>query len=65
MYNDNYKEAKKHVLDSDKSRAEYYEIITNQIWGNRKNYDLCINCEIGNDKVIDIICDYIKMIGNN
>ena len=60
MYNDTYKEAKKHVMDSDKSRASYYEVITNQSWGDRQNYDLCLNCEIGNEKIIDIICDYIE-----
>ena len=61
MYNDNYNEARKHVLDSDRSRAAYYEVITNQLWGNRQNYDLCINCSIGSDKVVDLICEYIKM----
>ena len=60
MYNDTYKDAKKHILDSDKSRASYYEVITNKSWGNKENYDLCLNCEIGNDKIINIICDYIE-----
>lgn len=60
MYKDTYKEAKRHVLDSDKSRSAYYEIISNQSWGKKENYDLCINCEIGNENVIDIICEYIK-----
>ena len=60
MYNDTYKEAKKHVLNSDKSRASYYEVISNQSWGKKENYDLCINCEIGNDKVVNLICEYIK-----
>lgn len=60
MYNDTYKEAKKHVNDSDKSRATYYEVITNQQWGNMTNYDLCLNCEIGNEKAVNIICDYIE-----
>ena len=59
MYNDTYKEAKKHVLDSDKSRSSYYEVISNQVWGKKENYDLCINCEIGNESVINIICEYI------
>lgn len=54
------KDAKRHVLDSDKSRASYYEVISNQIWGKKENYDLCINCEIGNDKVADVICEYIQ-----
>ena len=34
MYKDTYQEAKKHVLDSDKSRSSYYEVISNQKWGN-------------------------------
>lgn len=49
-----------HVLDSDKSRASYYEVISNQAWGNKENYDLCLNCEIGNDKIVKIICEYIE-----
>ena len=65
MYNDTYKEAKKHVLDSDKSRSSYYEVITNESWENRENYDLCLNCEIGSDKAVDIICDYIEKRVNN
>lgn len=60
MYNDTYKDAKRHVLDSDKSRASYYEVISNQPWGKKENYDLCINCEIGNERVANVICEYIK-----
>ena len=60
MYKDTYQETKKHVLDSDKSRSSYYEVISNQKWGNVSNYDLCLNCEIGNQKIVDIICSYIK-----
>jgi len=51
VYNDTYEGAKKHELNSDKSRASYYEVITNQKWGNKGNYDLCLNCEIGSKKV--------------
>lgn len=60
MYNDTYDEAKIHVLNSDRSRASYYEVITNQKWGNRENYDLCLNCNIGTKKAVNIICDYIE-----
>lgn len=60
MYNDTYKEAKKHVLDSDKSRSSYYEVISNQPWGKKENYDLCLNCEIGNDAIVKVICEYIQ-----
>lgn len=62
MYNDTDKEAKKHILASDKSRASYYEAVSNQIWTKVDNYDLCINCKIGNDKVVNAICHYIEKI---
>lgn len=60
IYKDTYQEAKKHVIKSDKSRASYYEVISNQSWGDKANYDLCLNCEMGNDKIVKIICEYIK-----
>lgn len=60
IYKDNEKDAKKYILTSDKSRKSYYEVITNQSWGDKSNYDLCLNCEIGNDTIIKIICDYVN-----
>ena len=60
MYKDTHKEAEKHVVQSDKSRASYYEIIANKKWGDKENYDICLDCSIGNEKVVNIICDYIK-----
>ena len=59
-YGDNEKQAKKHILDSDKSRSTYYGVISNQVWGDKNNYDLCIDAKIGNENVVKIICDYIK-----
>ncbi len=60
MYNDTYNEAKKHINKSDKSRATYYEVIANKKWGDKENYDICLDCSIGNEKVVNIICDYVK-----
>lgn len=40
----------------------YYEVITNQKWGNIENYDLCLNCEIGSKRVVNIICEYIQEV---
>lgn len=59
-YGDNEKQAKKHILESNKSRANYYSIIANQTWGDKNNYDLCIDAKIGNKNVVKIICDYIR-----
>lgn len=60
IYKDDDKEAKKYAVQSDKSRANYYEIISNQVWGDKANYDLCMDCQMGNEKVANIICDFIK-----
>ena len=59
-YGDTEAKAKKHILNSDKSRAIYYGMIANQIWGDKKNYDLCIDAKIGNENVVELICNYIK-----
>lgn len=59
-YGDNEKEAKKHIIASDKSRAAYYGVIANKVWGDKNNYDLCIDARIGNENVVKIICNYIK-----
>lgn len=59
-YNDTKKEAETNILKSTKSRKMYYEVISNQVWGNKENYDLCINCNIENEKVVSIICNYVK-----
>lgn len=65
IYNDNEKNAKKHILDSNKSRANYYSIISNQTWGDKNNYDLCIDSSIGNENTVKIICTYINKKINN
>lgn len=59
-YGDNEKEAKKHIIASDKSRAAYYGVIANKVWGDKNNYDLCIDARIGNENVVKIICNYVK-----
>lgn len=56
-YGDTEEQAKKHILDSDKSRAKYYSIIANQTWGDKSNYDICLDSKIGNDNVVKIICN--------
>ena len=34
---------KRHILKIDKERAKYYAFYTDRKWGERTNYDLCIN----------------------
>ena len=59
-YGDNEKQAKNHILDSEKFRSNYYSAIANRNWGDKNNYDLCIDARIGNENVVKIICDYVK-----
>jgi putative MATE family efflux protein len=60
IYNDNDKTAKEYIEKSDKNRSTYYEIISDQIWGNKNNYDICLDCQIGNEEIVKIICNYAK-----
>ena len=59
-YGDTEKQAKANILKSDKSRANYYSAIANSTWGNKNNYDLCIDARIGNENVVKLICNYVK-----
>lgn len=62
IYKDSHKEAENNVIKSTKSRSMYYELISNQTWGMKENYDLCLNCQVGNEIIIKTICDYIKQV---
>ncbi len=33
----------RHIRDVDRRRARYYQFFTGQTWGDRLNYDLCVN----------------------
>lgn len=56
----NAKEAEKKMKKIDKERAEYYKHFTNQTWGDRNNYDICVDTsKLGIEKTIDVIEDYI------
>lgn len=37
------KKIKRHILKIDKDRAKYYQYYTGLKWGDKSNYDLCIN----------------------
>ncbi len=62
MYNDSEELAKKNIQKSDKNRASYYEMISGNTWGEKENYDLCIDSSIGKEKTAEIICDYLQKI---
>ena len=37
------KDLKQHILGIDKKRAKYYEFYTGHKWGDKLNFDMCIN----------------------
>ena len=55
------KEIKKQILSIDKNRAKYYDFYTGNKWGDKSNYDLCINTT---DLVIKEIVPVIAKIFN-
>lgn len=59
-YHDSEKEAKKHILKSNELRSNYYRALANQTWGDKNNYDLCIDARIGNKEAAKLIVTYVK-----
>ena len=55
------KELKRHILDVDKRRARYYQFFTGQTWGEKLNYDLCINTSGANiEDLVKVIAKLVK-----
>ena len=55
------KEATKKIKKMDKQRSDYYEHFTSKKWGDKSNYDICIDTsKIGVDQTIDILECYFK-----
>lgn len=53
--------AEKKIRQIDKQRADYYKHFTTQTWGDRDNYDLCIDTsKLGVSQTIDILEEYIR-----
>ena len=60
IYGDSAEDAKKNVRKSDEARASYYKNISEQTWGDRRNYELMIDSSIGVDASVDTICTYLQ-----
>ena len=56
------KELRRHIQDVDKRRSKYYQFFTGQTWGEKLNYDLCINSgKLGFEKTVELIESYINI----
>jgi len=52
-------QARKLMRQVDKDRASYYRYYTDQIWGERQNFDLVVNsARIGVDGCVKVICAF-------
>ncbi len=60
MYGDDKKKAKRYMEKADKARRIYYNNISGNNWGDKSNYDLCIDSSIGPEKTAKVILEYIK-----
>lgn len=53
--------AEKKIKQMDKQRAEYYKHFTSQTWGDKENYDLCIDTSrLGVDETIGMLENYVR-----
>ncbi len=59
-YNDSYEDAIRQIKKFDYSRSNYYSVITNKVWGDKSNYDLCIDSQIANESAAKIIYELVK-----
>lgn len=54
-------EAKKKIKTIDKQRAEYYKHFTSQKWGDKNNYEICIDSsKVGVEETVNILENYIR-----
>lgn len=57
------KEIQQKIVPIDKKRARYYEFYTDNKWGDKVNYDLCVNTgDTEIKKLADVLADFISNI---
>jgi cytidylate kinase len=63
VYGESDVKPEKRLKEKDKRRAAYYEIYTDQKFGDPKNYDICLNSgKLGIDECADIIVDLYQKL---
>ncbi len=55
VYHDTDYMSEQQLKGQDRSRADYYRFFTSYKWGNRNNYDILLNTDIGLDNVTDML----------
>ena len=55
------KQARQKIQAVDKERAEHYKRFTSQEWGDKNNYELCMDTsKIGVEETINMLEEYVK-----
>lgn len=65
MYGDTQSQAEENMKKSNMARGKYYALVTNQIWGDKNNYDLYINADDQDENIVSLIEKYIEANGIN
>ena len=51
-----------YIREKDRTRARHYEYYTDRNWGDRSNYDLCVNSgRLGIDKAVQLIRQAVEL----
>ena len=58
-YGDTRSDAIKNIRRSDEARASYYEKISGQAWGDRRNYDLIVNSGMGIEECAEVVYRHV------
>ena len=62
----NDRELRQHIQEVDRHRASYYRHCTDRKWGDKENYDLCIDSSrIGVKGAVEVIKAYISALEQN
>lgn len=57
VYKEEHENVIKYIKKQDKRRNNYYNYYTTNKWGQLKNFDICINSDLGIDTVVDTIVE--------
>ena len=55
VYHDTDYMSEQQLKGMDRSRADYYRFFTSYKWGNRNNYDILLNTDVGLKEVTDML----------
>lgn len=60
LYGDDEEAARRHMVRSDRARSQYYEFLSGRKWGERSNYDLCIDSSGSPEKAAEAIVYFVR-----